>query len=74
MDINKEKDEQQSSNLSNYTEIHITPCILDTEKLTEKQKQLLMMILEKTRHCKHRNPDCIMNAFEGFITNIKYGL
>jgi len=24
MDINKEKDEQQSSNLSNYTDIHIT--------------------------------------------------
>ncbi|CDW74746.1 UNKNOWN [Stylonychia lemnae] len=44
------------------------------EKVVGILKFLQYLISTKTSHCKHNNPDCMTNAVEGLLTNMKHGV
>ena len=48
------------------------------EEINDKRSTILqklgLLFHKKTRHCKHKSPDCITHAVEGLISNIKIGI
>jgi hypothetical protein len=35
---------------------------------------IALMLRKKTNFCKHKSPDCVTNAVQGLLVNVKYGL
>eukprot|EP00347_Sterkiella_histriomuscorum_P018427 403345550 len=44
------------------------------QKTMNVLKHLALLFSKKTSHCKHKSPDCVTNAVQGFIVNAKWGL
>ena len=50
---------------------------LMSEELGKNQtfiRKLELLFNTKTSFCKHKSPDCVTNAVQGFISNFKIGL
>ena len=45
----------------------------DQKSMSIGQK-IELLFHTKTRHCKHKSPDCITNAVQGLLSNFKIGI
>ena len=63
--------------INNHDKVGPSEDELMSEELGKNQtfiRKLELLFNTKTRFCKHKSPDCVTNAVQGFISNFKIGL
>ena len=48
--------------------------VAQEDKVLSFQRKVELLFHTKTRHCKHKSPDCVTNAVQGLISNFKIGM